>query len=470
MPTKRMRIAELSRESGVSRETIHYYLREGLLPPPAKTGKTTAYYDESHLERLRLVRRLRDEKYLPVAVIRELLASAGTRAHERDLTTLADVLAIDPALMREPRRAAPPPDGEALTVALELGLLGPAAPRSAARDPTRERVLAAVGEALELDGDAKRLTLADLQACAGDLTRLVEIEAGLFFDLVLETGDMPGAVQALRAGRGAVARFITSYRDLMLRHVVEQILDAVERGPDVMAAARTLPLGAELAEKLGVAARSQKLSALARRGDPAAANDLVWHLFVLGSRAELRGLGEPVRKLLRPRAKLLLAHAEAEAPAVVDSRAGTFPLGEILAAERALARLVSRGPESGSFLEEVVPALHRLVHAAPEKDADPLASALAFLRRGLLGIALPRALGRRPGALRDLERALETVLMVPGRIDPAMRAWIEGNARLALGRNQERPELARAHLERAHAVDPTGPIGEAAAATLTAWS
>jgi DNA-binding transcriptional MerR regulator len=480
MPRKRMRISELARESGISRETIHYYLREGLLPPPVKTGRTAALYDQAHLERLRLIRRLRDEKYLPVAVIRELLAAAGERTRDRDLATLADVLAIDPTLSAQRQLPLAAPDEETLRVAHELGLLGPGVRRTApassvALDPTESRVLAAVAEALALEGEARELTLADLRACARELTELVETEAGLFFELVMETGDAARSVDALRRGRAAVARFVAAYRDLMLRRVVEEILAAVQHGPDLLAAARTLPLGPELALKLGVEQRARELSQRARAGDPAAANDLVWHLFALGGRAPLDALPERVHELLRPRAELLTIHAATPArdpaPALERAleRAGGFPLGQILVAERALAKLVSVGPdEAKSFLDEAVPALHRLAHAAPEKDADPLASALAFLRRGLVGLALPRPLGRRLGALGDLERALESVLAVPGRIDPALHALIEANARLALGRALllERPELARAQLDRAHAIDPEGPIGSAAAAAL----
>ena len=45
MARRRMRMAELERLSGVPRETIHYYLREGLLPAPSRQGKTQALYD-----------------------------------------------------------------------------------------------------------------------------------------------------------------------------------------------------------------------------------------------------------------------------------------------------------------------------------------------------------------------------------------------------------------------------------------
>lgn len=60
-PTAKLRIRDLERESGVPRSRIHYYLREGILHPPLKTGKTSAFYDESHLKRLEDIQRIKME-------------------------------------------------------------------------------------------------------------------------------------------------------------------------------------------------------------------------------------------------------------------------------------------------------------------------------------------------------------------------------------------------------------------------
>lgn len=67
------RIAEVVRRSGVTKETIHFYLREGLLPPPRKTARNAALYGEEHLHRLRLIRSLREEHLLPLKAIKSLL-------------------------------------------------------------------------------------------------------------------------------------------------------------------------------------------------------------------------------------------------------------------------------------------------------------------------------------------------------------------------------------------------------------
>jgi DNA-binding transcriptional MerR regulator len=68
-----MRIAELSRRSGISVPTIKYYLREGLLPPGELSSPNQASYGEEHLRRLQLVRALLEIGRLPIASIKEVL-------------------------------------------------------------------------------------------------------------------------------------------------------------------------------------------------------------------------------------------------------------------------------------------------------------------------------------------------------------------------------------------------------------
>lgn len=73
-----MRVAELSRRSGVSVASIKYYLREGLLPPGERTGPNQARYTEDHIRRLRLVRALLDVGGLSVAGAREILGAVDS--------------------------------------------------------------------------------------------------------------------------------------------------------------------------------------------------------------------------------------------------------------------------------------------------------------------------------------------------------------------------------------------------------
>ncbi|WP_321390048.1 MerR family transcriptional regulator [Emcibacter sp.] len=71
-PTLRMR--DLIRESGLPRETIHYYFNEGLLPSAYKVKKNSAFYGPEHLERLQQIRILREERFLPIKAIKAIYA------------------------------------------------------------------------------------------------------------------------------------------------------------------------------------------------------------------------------------------------------------------------------------------------------------------------------------------------------------------------------------------------------------
>ena len=65
-------IGELETESGVSRSTIYYYVRAGLLPPAQKSSPTRAIYTDDHVELLDEIRRLK-QNGLDIRAIREQL-------------------------------------------------------------------------------------------------------------------------------------------------------------------------------------------------------------------------------------------------------------------------------------------------------------------------------------------------------------------------------------------------------------
>lgn len=55
-----MKTSELARATGVKVETILFYEKVGLLPPPARTQSNYRQYDQSHRARLLFIRRSRD--------------------------------------------------------------------------------------------------------------------------------------------------------------------------------------------------------------------------------------------------------------------------------------------------------------------------------------------------------------------------------------------------------------------------
>jgi len=68
-----VKIGELVKQTQVSKETIHYYIREGLLPRPRKLGKNVAEYKASYVEQIRLIKELQDHCFLPLSVIKRIL-------------------------------------------------------------------------------------------------------------------------------------------------------------------------------------------------------------------------------------------------------------------------------------------------------------------------------------------------------------------------------------------------------------
>ena len=83
-----MKISELVRRTNVPKETIHYYVREGLIPKPLKKGKNVADYNESYIERIHLIKQIQDHFFLPLALIKEIIKHYGKSAELRALLEL----------------------------------------------------------------------------------------------------------------------------------------------------------------------------------------------------------------------------------------------------------------------------------------------------------------------------------------------------------------------------------------------
>jgi DNA-binding transcriptional MerR regulator len=84
-----LRMAEVAELAGVSPATVKHYLREGLLEPApgseeaeriVRTSRNMAYYPPGIVERIRLVKRLQEERFMPLRAIRELLADGPEQA------------------------------------------------------------------------------------------------------------------------------------------------------------------------------------------------------------------------------------------------------------------------------------------------------------------------------------------------------------------------------------------------------
>lgn len=94
-------MAVLARRSGVPSPTIKHYIREGLLEGPAiRTSRNMAYYDARMVERIRVIKALQAERFLPLRVIGELLEPAPSSRikPERDAQQRKALTALSPVL------------------------------------------------------------------------------------------------------------------------------------------------------------------------------------------------------------------------------------------------------------------------------------------------------------------------------------------------------------------------------------
>ena len=103
-----LRMRDLVRLTGLPRETIHFYLTQGLLPKPLKTGRNTAVYGDEHLDRLQRIKDLQDRHFLPLRAIKAVLeeGAGGAFSEEQE------------ALLRRVRSSLPPGGSAAGEVAL----------------------------------------------------------------------------------------------------------------------------------------------------------------------------------------------------------------------------------------------------------------------------------------------------------------------------------------------------------------
>jgi DNA-binding transcriptional MerR regulator len=75
-----LKMSELAERSGVSAGTIKHYLREGLLgqgDDVVRTSRNMAYYPPDYVDRIRTIKRLQEERYMPLRAIKDALERAA---------------------------------------------------------------------------------------------------------------------------------------------------------------------------------------------------------------------------------------------------------------------------------------------------------------------------------------------------------------------------------------------------------
>ncbi len=83
-----MKISELVDKTNVPKETIHYYVREGLIPRPRKAGRNVASYTQAHVDQILLIKQIQDNFYLPLSLIKKIVEQLSRSPELRSLLEL----------------------------------------------------------------------------------------------------------------------------------------------------------------------------------------------------------------------------------------------------------------------------------------------------------------------------------------------------------------------------------------------
>jgi DNA-binding transcriptional MerR regulator len=214
-----LKMSELAEQSGVSAGTIKHYLREGLLPEPVRTSRNMAYYPPEFVERVRLIKRLQEERFMPLRVIRERLSRDGEAAAR--LIELEDRIIESAIALGERGRVdraqvmeSYPLPGNVLDRLEEIGVLTPVAE---GYDPDDMAIIAAIAR-FRAGGyeEALGFTVYDTLRYREALQPLVEEEVAVLLGRLAGQVDVERAVQIIASGTEPLRELVGAVHSKLL--------------------------------------------------------------------------------------------------------------------------------------------------------------------------------------------------------------------------------------------------------------
>jgi DNA-binding transcriptional MerR regulator len=218
-----LKISELAERSGVSAGTIRYYLREGLLGAGQdilRTSRNMAYYPPHYVERIALIRRLQEERFMPLRVIKGALEEDPERV--RALIELEDRI-LERALAsvedrgRESRKAVRERYEIPRNVLDRLAEIGVLSPNRAGYDRDDVKIIEAIAN-FRAGGydEALGFTVYDTLRYRDALGPLVEEEVRAIVERLAGEVDVERAMEIVAAGVEPLRELIGAMHSKML--------------------------------------------------------------------------------------------------------------------------------------------------------------------------------------------------------------------------------------------------------------
>jgi DNA-binding transcriptional MerR regulator len=213
-----LRMGELAEASGVPAPTIKHYLREGLLPEPVKTSRNMAYYPPEFVERIRLIKQLQEERFMPLRAIKAVLDEDPARA--RAMVDLEDRI-LERALAGEQSRTSAAEVRESYGVPKEvldrLEELGVLSRNTRGYSPSDVKIIEAISRFRAGGYDEEiGFTVYDTLRYKRHLEELVEEEVDVVMDRL--AGEVPAerVVRMLEAGAEPLKDLIAALHTKLL--------------------------------------------------------------------------------------------------------------------------------------------------------------------------------------------------------------------------------------------------------------
>jgi DNA-binding transcriptional MerR regulator len=209
-----LKMSELAERSGVSTGTIKHYLREGLLGEGddiVRTSRNMAYYPPEYVERIKLIKHLQEDRFMPLRVIRDQIVERAVAQREGERISAAAVH----------RRYDVPRN--VLDRLAELGVLTPSARGYDADDV---KIIEAIAR-FRAGGYDERLgfTVFDTLRYLDALGPLVEEEVRTLLDRLAEV-DVERAVEIIAAGAEPLRDLIGAMHSKLLLAELQRQRDA----------------------------------------------------------------------------------------------------------------------------------------------------------------------------------------------------------------------------------------------------
>ena len=218
-----LKMSELAQRSGVSPGTIRYYLREGLLGDGGdivRTSRNMAYYPPHYAQRIALIKRLQEERFMPLRVIKGALDEDPERVRaliELEDRILERALASAESQTRVSRRAAAQRYEVPRNVLERLEEIGVLTPNQRGYDRDDIKIIEAIAN-FRAGGyeEAIGFTVYDTLRYRKALEPLVRDEVGALLDRLVDVHDVERALQIVAAGTEPLRELIGAMHSKLL--------------------------------------------------------------------------------------------------------------------------------------------------------------------------------------------------------------------------------------------------------------